>query len=657
MDLTPSPPTTIASDPNGMPRPRRISTSDGSFDTGNYAYDGAGNILSIGPDYFAYDPNSRLLWANYPTGFQSYAYDTFGNLISKAGASITVDPTTNRLTAALYDARGNVTRLGNETYSYDALNRQTKHDAPGSSWTYLLDGADERIVKAIPAGGNVLRREAARIILQAMGEPPRSACAGYFSQDVPCNDPDRGWIEKFYEKGITSGCVPPPNGKYCPDSTTTRAQMAVFLASGMAGSGAAVPSSGTVPGVGPYVCTAGGTSLFGDVPAADVFCKFIHYIFATGVTGGCSTNPRLYCPNDTTSHWQMGYFVSRGWNGFQYVPPGATYTFRGSGAQVLSEFQDSKVSKDYIYLGNRLVATNESAVGAQPAGWKYHVTDHLGSVRLTTNESRQVVESRKFWPWGETVGQSGLTRMAFAGMELDVEAIRPRYYDHARNLETGYGRFLSPDKLSGHVEDPQTWNRYTYARSNPLKYVDPDGLEEVTILPPPAATIARWNAEQRAAENLKNAERASLAEAEGLIVARVQGPSTLRRNWTRDFGDVPDGQHIDHIVDRQLSGGEAATNGRPMDSSVNTSNGNRTARALRGLAPGTIIRRLNYTTLSVAPILGYLDTAIQVYGFSQHYESQNGRAPTFVEVIRYVVTGETWTSEQIAQSLHGVPSI
>ncbi len=468
--------TTIASDPNGMPRPRRISTSDGSFDTGNYAYDGAGNILSIGPDYFAYDPNSRLLWANYPTGFQSYAYDTFGNLISKAGASITVDPTTNRLTAALYDARGNVTRLGNETYSYDALNRQTKHDAPGSSWTYLLDGADERIVKAIPAGGNVLRREAARIILQAMGEPPRSACAGYFSQDVPCNDPDRGWIEKFYEKGITSGCVPPPNGKYCPDSTTTRAQMAVFLASGMAGSGAAVPSSGTVPGVGPYVCTAGGTSLFGDVPAADVFCKFIHYIFATGVTGGCSTNPRLYCPNDTTSHWQMGYFVSRGWNAFQYVPPGAIYTFRGAGTQVLSEFQDSKVSKDYIYLGNQLVATNESAVGGQPAGWKFHVTDHLGSVRFTTNESRQVVESRKFWPWGEdALNPPGIGRMAFAGMELDLEATHPRYYDHARNLETGYGRFLSPDKLSGHVEDPQSWNRYTYTRNNPLKYVDPDG--------------------------------------------------------------------------------------------------------------------------------------------------------------------------------------
>lgn len=32
---------------------------------------------------------------------------------------------------------------------------------------------------------------------------------------------------------------------------------------------------------------------------------------------------------------------------------------------------------------------------------------------------------------------------------------------------------------SAHAGDPQSWNRYTYALNNPLKYVDPEGMEPV----------------------------------------------------------------------------------------------------------------------------------------------------------------------------------
>ena len=459
--------TTIVPDPNQMPRPKRIYTSDLTFDTGNYTYDGEGNIRSLGSDAFVYDTNSRLLSATYPPTTQNYGYDPWGNLVQKAGTAIGVDPATNRLTGATYDVRGNVTLLAGETYSYDALNRQAKHDAPTSHWSYLLDGGNERIVKAIPPAGPVARRDMARIILQARSDTPRATCAGYF-QDVPCTDPDRGWIERFYDLGITAGCSATPR-LFCPDSTTPRWQMAVFIAIAMVLPGT-VPASGTVSGVGSYNCTSGGTSLFVDVLPTDVGCKFIHYIYAQGVTAGCSVSPRLFCPNVTTPHDQMEVFVSQAWNGFKYVPAGAMYTFRGAGSSVLTEYQDSKVSKDYVYLGTRLVATNDIA-----AGWKYHATDHLGSVRLTTNAAGAVLERRKYWPWGEEAGTGGSGRMAFAGMELDLEATRPRYYDHARSLETGNGRFLSPDLLEGKIPDPQSWNRYTYASSNPVNVIDPDG--------------------------------------------------------------------------------------------------------------------------------------------------------------------------------------
>jgi hypothetical protein len=39
------------------------------------------------------------------------------------------------------------------------------------------------------------------------------------------------------------------------------------------------------------------------------------------------------------------------------------------------------------------------------------------------------------------------------------------------------GRFMSPDPIGGHQEDPQTLNRYSYVRDNPLTLTDPTGLD------------------------------------------------------------------------------------------------------------------------------------------------------------------------------------
>ena len=39
------------------------------------------------------------------------------------------------------------------------------------------------------------------------------------------------------------------------------------------------------------------------------------------------------------------------------------------------------------------------------------------------------------------------------------------------------GRFMSPDPLGGHLEDPQTLNKYVYVRNNPLSLTDPTGLD------------------------------------------------------------------------------------------------------------------------------------------------------------------------------------
>jgi RHS repeat-associated protein len=57
-------------------------------------------------------------------------------------------------------------------------------------------------------------------------------------------------------------------------------------------------------------------------------------------------------------------------------------------------------------------------------------------------------------------------------IESGLDYFLARYYSSAQ------GRFTSIDPLlnSGRPWDPQTWNRYSYAHDNPLRYVDPSGL-------------------------------------------------------------------------------------------------------------------------------------------------------------------------------------
>jgi RHS repeat-associated protein len=67
----------------------------------------------------------------------------------------------------------------------------------------------------------------------------------------------------------------------------------------------------------------------------------------------------------------------------------------------------------------------------------------------------------------------------FTGKERDAESGLD--YFGARYYASSMGRFMSPDPLmaSAKIWDPQTWNRYTYGRNNPLTMIDPTGMAEV----------------------------------------------------------------------------------------------------------------------------------------------------------------------------------
>jgi hypothetical protein len=63
---------------------------------------------------------------------------------------------------------------------------------------------------------------------------------------------------------------------------------------------------------------------FADVPASYWASSYIEALYRAGVTGGCSTNPLNYCPDNSVTREQMAVFLLKGALGSGYTPPACT---------------------------------------------------------------------------------------------------------------------------------------------------------------------------------------------------------------------------------------------------------------------------------------------------------------------------------------------
>jgi parallel beta-helix repeat protein len=101
-----------------------------------------------------------------------------------------------------------------------------------------------------------------------------------------------GYIEAVATAGITKGCNPPINDRYCPDRHVTRGEMAAFLVRAL------------------QLTSDGGKDWFDDDNGSP-FEASINRLAAAGITSGCGD--RRYCPNSTVSRGQMAAFLVRGY--------------------------------------------------------------------------------------------------------------------------------------------------------------------------------------------------------------------------------------------------------------------------------------------------------------------------------------------------------
>lgn len=108
----------------------------------------------------------------------------------------------------------------------------------------------------------------------------------------------------------------------------------------------------------------------------------------------------------------------------------------------------------------------------------YFLTNHLGSVDVVLDEDGDVVERRDYLPYGEDrhvvrEADAPKTDLGFTGQRNDEET--DLYYYGARYYDSETGRFISLDPWEGDLTDPQSLNKYSYARNNPARFIDPTG--------------------------------------------------------------------------------------------------------------------------------------------------------------------------------------
>jgi RHS repeat-associated protein len=175
--------------------------------------------------------------------------------------------------------------------------------------------------------------------------------------------------------------------------------------------------------------------------------------------------------------------------------PVGTYYYDGSGNRVKKT--TATETTIFVYDGSgKMVAEYSTQQSANPTV-SYLTTDHLGTPRVITDKNGNVTSRRDFLPFGEEIGvntaqtvgrssnpqygASDNVRQKFTGNEKDNETnldfADARYYDGK------FGRFTAVDPLlaSGKSDDPQTFNRYTYALNTPLLRVDSTGEKPVYV--------------------------------------------------------------------------------------------------------------------------------------------------------------------------------
>jgi RHS repeat-associated protein len=475
-------------DPNGMPRPASItaaSLASTLWSTGPYAYDGAGSVTRMGhAGYDLYDGVSRLTTAVVKTNAvdnpnpaanatvsQSVSYDAFGNIqafLGSPGNSTPTDSRYNQLTGGTYDASGNLHSWNGASYDYDELN-QLKHYKNGAQeWLYMYDAGGERVWQFQPAVNGLPPYQ--RWTLRGLDAKVRRTFELYGFNWSNTWGGSNLWEDYIYRGG-------PLLASYYSDGYQRHVDVDHL------GTPRLITTPGSGQGAGFYTltpCRILDTRQTG-APLTQSNPQSVYQVSgACGVpANGQAVALNVTLVGATTNLSVQGY-------------PGDLPAPGASGTNVVSASPpDHATIAGFAVLP---LATNGSGtLGmlmtlAPPAtsGQTDLILDVSGYFAPAATAS--VAAYHAYLPFGveATNFAQDFERMKFTGHERDLaDPSSPADdldYMHARHYNFLTGRFMSADIIGGTAARPQSLNRYSYGRSSPLTFIDPNGLDPQAFL-------------------------------------------------------------------------------------------------------------------------------------------------------------------------------
>ncbi|MFN7640113.1 MAG: RHS repeat-associated core domain-containing protein [bacterium] len=141
-------------------------------------------------------------------------------------------------------------------------------------------------------------------------------------------------------------------------------------------------------------------------------------------------------------------------------------------AQVAEEVVAGFVVRQYTH-GLMRVSQRQNLAGTWTTS--YYGYDGFGSTRQLLSAAGVVTDTFAFDGFGNLVARTGSTPNQYLYRGEALDAGTGMYYLRARWYRPMSGSFITTDRYEGQESDPGSLHLRGFARSNPIKYVDPSG--------------------------------------------------------------------------------------------------------------------------------------------------------------------------------------